>query len=96
MENRKNEIEHVSIKLPVKLKARLQKLGKLKQRSAHWLMKDAIEHYLDEEEELEKLKQTTLSRWQEAEEEQTIANDKVISWLNTWGTEQEQDRPKCK
>lgn len=96
MENRKNEIEHVSIKLPVKLKTRLQKLGKLKQRSAHWLMKEAIEHYLDEEEGLEKLKQVTLNRWKEAERNQVVANSEVISWLNTWGTEQEKERPKCK
>jgi predicted transcriptional regulator len=96
MDHRKNEIEHVSIKLPVKLKTRLQKLGKLKQRSAHWLMKEAIEHYLDTEEELEKLKQKTLSRWQEAEKGQVVANNEVISWLNTWGTEQEQERPECK
>ena len=96
MEHRKNEIEHVSIKLPVKLKTRLQKLGKLKERSPHWLMKEAIEHYLDAEEEQEKLKHQTTKRWAEAEHNQVIANSKVISWLNTWGTEQEQERPECK
>ena len=96
MEHRKNEIENVSIKLPVKLKTRLQKLGKLKERSPHWLMKEAIEHYLDEEEQAEKLKHQTTKRWAEAEQAQVVENAHVIAWLESWGTEQEQERPECK
>ena len=96
MANRKNDIEPVSIKLPATLKTRLQKLGKLKQRSAHWLMKDAIEHYLDEEEQIEKLKHQTTKRWAEAEQEQVVENISVIAWLETWGSEQEQERPACR
>ena len=91
----KPEAEPVSIKLPLGMKARLQKLGKLKQRSPHFLMKEAIENYLDAEEQLEKLKKKTLSRWEEAGQGLTIDNDAVTSWLATWGEQNEQERPKC-
>ncbi len=40
----------VGVKLDKETRARLKKLGDAKQRSAHWLMKDAISRYLDAEE----------------------------------------------
>ena len=43
----------------------------------------------------ESLKQETLSRWEEAAEGKFVSNDKVIAWLETWGTDKEQGRPKC-
>ena len=96
MADRKQDIEHLSIKLPGGLKERLQKLGKLKQRTTHWLMKEAIEHYLAEEEVQEKLKQKTVNRWKEAEQDQVVANADVIAWLETWGNTEEQARPECR
>ena len=96
MASNKQDIDHLSIKLPGGLKERLQKLGKLKQRTAHWLMKEAIEHYLDEEEVQEKLKQKTVKRWKEAEQEQVVPNMEVIAWLETWGETPDKARPECK
>ncbi len=39
-----------SLKLDGKLKSRLQKLAEARRRSAHWLMRDAIEQYVEREE----------------------------------------------
>ncbi|WP_341753881.1 ribbon-helix-helix domain-containing protein [Candidatus Tisiphia endosymbiont of Dioctria rufipes] len=50
----------VSVKLVPQIKKRLQVLGKIKQRSAHWLMKEAITNYLKSEEHEEQLKQETI------------------------------------
>ena len=44
------------VKLEPAVKSRLEELGKLKQRSMHWLMKEAISQYLEHEEATEKLK----------------------------------------
>ena len=96
MADRKNEIDLVSVKLLGGTKDRLQKLGKLKQRSPHWLMKDAIEQYLSEEEQQEKLKRKTVNRWKEAEQGQVVPNVEVIAWLETWGSAVEQERPACR
>ena len=73
-----------------------EKLGKLKHRTTHWLMKEAIRLYLEQEEESEKLKHETLTRWEEeAEKNRTVSNDAVMTWLDTWGPENEKGRPKC-
>ncbi len=83
------------VKLDPNIKERLDRLGEAKNRSPHWLMKDAILRYLEEEELNEQLKQETLARWQEAESGKTVSHKAVSRWLDTWGTETESKRPPC-
>lgn len=59
-------------------------------------MKEAIKQYLAHEEQAEELKQETLYRWQEAEQNKVISNKSVTAWLDSWGTDTEITRPKCK
>lgn len=81
------------VKLEINIKDRLERLGESKDRSPHWLMKEAILRYIEEEEANEQLKQETLSRWQEAENGKVVNHQAVIDWLNTWGTDEECERP---
>lgn len=83
------------VKLENDIKERLDRLGESKQRSPHWLMKEAITRYLDEEEYNEQLRQETLNRWQEAESGKIVSHQAVCDWLDTWGTDSEQKRPVC-
>ena len=83
------------VKLEPGVKKRLDRLGKLKQRTPHWLMKEAIIRYIEEEEYAEKLKQETVSRWQEAETGKTVSHKAMLKWLESWGTEHESGRPPC-
>lgn len=77
-------IAPTAVKLDFSLKERLRHLGEIKERSIHWLMKQAIEHYVTEQEQLENLKQETLKRWQEVERGEVITHDEVSGWLDTW------------
>jgi predicted transcriptional regulator len=52
------------IKLDDTTRERLKQLGKLKQRSSHWLMRTAIEQFLEKEEEYEREKREDMERWQ--------------------------------
>lgn len=54
----------VGVKLDEETRDRLRKLGEAKQRSAHWLMKEAIARYLDAEERYEQEKAEDEARWQ--------------------------------
>ena len=54
----------VGVKLDGETRERLQKLGSVRQRSAHWLMKEAIERFLDTEERYEREKAEDLARWE--------------------------------
>ena len=84
----------VTVKLEESTKTRLNRLGKIRQRSSHWLMKQAIERYLEHEEHEELEKRETLKRWQEVKSGLVIEHDKIDAWLNTWGTGSEKEHPK--
>lgn len=83
------------VKLDIDTRNRLKRLGQIKDRSPHWLMKEAITRYLEQEEYNEQLKQETLARWYEAEQGKVVSHQAVVEWLDTWGTDKESDRPPC-
>ena len=53
----------VGVKLDGETRARLKKLGDARQRSTHWLMKEAIARYLEAEERYELERVEDLARW---------------------------------
>ena len=85
-----------SVKLDDELKSRIQHLAELRQRSAHWIMCEAIREYVEREESRESFKQEALASWtayQETGRHLTI--QEVRSWLSTWGTDKETKIPRC-
>jgi len=54
-----------SLKLDATMKERLQRLASSRQRTAHWLMREAIEQYLEREEQRENLRRDALAAWQD-------------------------------
>lgn len=52
-----------SLKLDEQLKSRVQRLAAVRRRSAHWLMREAVEQYVSREEKRELLKQDALAAW---------------------------------
>ena len=83
------------VKLDPEIRDRLERLSEDKHRSVHWLMKEAITRYLVEEEYTEQLNRETLARWSEAEQGKVVSHQAVVKWLNTWGTDEETNRPLC-
>ncbi len=86
----------VAIKIDQKTKERYKKLARIKDRSAHWMMREAINQYLDREEKRESFRQDAVNSWNEYQETGRHATgDEVIQWFNTWGTDDEKDAPEC-
>ena len=52
-----------SVKLDAETRERIQRLAVARDRSAHWLIRKAIEQYIDREEALERFRQDGLSAW---------------------------------
>jgi predicted transcriptional regulator len=52
-----------SLKLDSAMKERVNRLASVRRRSAHWLMREAIEQYMDREEKREQLRQDALAAW---------------------------------
>lgn len=85
-----------SIKLDDDLKGRVQRLADARQRSAHWLMREAIEKYVEQEERRETFRQDTLKAWEEYQESGLHATaDEVEQWLVNWGKDDEASAPTC-
>ena len=86
----------VSVKLDDQLKARVERLATARQRSAHWIMRDAIQHYVDREEARESFRQEALASWAEYQETgRHLTGEEVQKWLRSWGAEAEAEMPDC-
>lgn len=85
-----------SIKLDDELKSRVKNLADHRQRSAHWLMREAIEQYVEREERRVAFKRETLEAWEEYQATGLHATvDEVENWLANWGTDDEASPPQC-
>jgi predicted transcriptional regulator len=52
-----------SLKLDNELKERVQRLAAARRRSPHWVMREAVEQYIEREEQRDKLRQDALDAW---------------------------------
>lgn len=85
-----------SIKIDDDLKKRIQCLAKARERSAHWIMREALRDYVEREEARESFKQEALASWEAYQETgQHLSGEEVRSWLSTWGTDKENGPPEC-
>jgi predicted transcriptional regulator len=70
------------IKLDDNIRKRIKVLANKRQRSSHWLMKTAIEDYLEHEERYEKEKEEDNARWEHyLMTGKAIDHEKVETWL---------------
>ncbi|MGH8117128.1 MAG: CopG family ribbon-helix-helix protein [Rhodanobacteraceae bacterium] len=71
-------------------------MAEIRQRSSHWIMREAIAEYVDREEKREALNRDTLKAWEEFQATGMHATaDEIDQWLETWGTEHELAAPTC-
>ena len=53
----------ISVKIDEVLKSRVQHLAATRQRSPHWIMREAIARYVEQEEARETVKQAAITAW---------------------------------
>ena len=74
----------LGIRLDENTQARLKQLGKNRDRSPHYLMKEAVETYLTREENIEAEKDILRSRWETFEiTGETLSHDDVKTWASS-------------
>ncbi|NMG54380.1 CopG family ribbon-helix-helix protein [Aromatoleum aromaticum] len=87
----------VSVKLDDEMRDRIKHLAETRHRTTHWVMREAIQQYVEREEKREAFRQATLAAWEEYQETGvSVAADEVTAWLETWGESNEQAAPKCR
>jgi predicted transcriptional regulator len=84
--------ETLSIRLKPETKKRLARLAKASGRSSKFLIADAMEVYVsDQERMLAEIRQSD----RQVKSGHYIKNEDMKAWLLSWGTERELPVPKC-
>ena len=82
----------MSVRLKPQVKKRLVRLAKASGRSSNFLISDAVESYVaDQERLLAALRQSD----RQIRSGHYIRHEDVKTWLLSWGTEKELPPPKC-
>jgi predicted transcriptional regulator len=77
-----NNSSTTSLKLDNQLKERVQRLAESRRRSAHWIMREAVEEYVTREEQRERLRQDALAAWDHYQTTGLHVNaEEADSWL---------------
>ena len=86
----------MSIKLDSDTQTRIKLLAAARDRSPHWMMREAITQYVEREERKEAFRRDTLDAWQEFQETGLhVSLEEADQWLASWGTETEGGVPAC-
>ncbi|MHA6685783.1 CopG family ribbon-helix-helix protein [Mesorhizobium sp. A556] len=86
----------VSVKIDDELKGRVQRLAESRKRSAHWIMREAIEQYVGREEAQASFQAEAQAAWKSYRETGLhLTGEEVRDWLGDWGTEKETEAPAC-
>jgi len=72
------------IKLDDDIKQRLKELGKVRDRSPHWLMRAAIEDFLEREENYEREKREDQERWDHYQlTGEYVSHEAAMEWMDS-------------
>lgn len=87
----------VAIKIDDDTKARLKRLADARQRTSHWLMREAITQYVDREEKREAFRQDTLRAWEAFRANgQHVTAGEADAWLAQLEQGNDVDPPTCR
>ncbi|HSX31683.1 MAG TPA: ribbon-helix-helix protein, CopG family [Candidatus Saccharimonadales bacterium] len=86
-----------ALKLDDETNERLKTLAQKRDRSAHWLMREALQRYLTEEERYEREKAEDLAEYENYMlTGKAVDNETVTSWLNELASGKKTAWPKQK
>lgn len=89
-------VRPVAIKIDEGTKARVKRLADARQRTPHWLMREAITQYIDREEKREAFRQDALKAWGAYRATGLhVSADEADLWLDQLEQGNDVDPPKC-
>jgi len=85
-----------SLKLKPEIKERVQRLASVRRRTPHWVMIEAIEQYLEREEQRERLRQDALTAWNHYQTTGLhLTGEEADAWLAKLEAGKKAETPKC-
>jgi predicted transcriptional regulator len=89
-------VRPVAIKIDDDTKARLKRLAEVRQRTSHWLMREAITQYVDREERRESFRQDALRAWEAYRTTGLhVTAEEADAWLAKLEQGNDVDPPEC-
>jgi len=89
-------VRPVAIKIDEDTRARVKRLADARQRTPHWLMREAIQQYVEREEQREALRQETLKAWENYRANGLhITAEEADAWLGQLEQGKDVEPPEC-
>ena len=85
-----------SLKLDPETRARVQRLADARRRTPHWLMREAVEQYIDREEARERVRQDAHAAWNAYKATgQHVTAEEADTWLAKLEAGEDAAPPVC-
>jgi len=85
-----------SLKLDIETKARIQRLAASRRRTPHWILREAVEQYVEREEARERLRQDAVAAWEHYQETGLhVTEAEADRWLAKLEAGKRASPPKC-
>ena len=89
-------IRPVAVKLNQDIRDRIKHLAEARQRTTHWMMREAIQQYVQREEKREAFRQDGIRAWNEYQSTGLhITLEETDIWLTELEAGQDADPPEC-
>ncbi len=89
-------IRPTTLKIDPDTKERVQRLADVRQRSAHWLMLEAIRQFVDREEKREAFRQDGIKAWKEYQATGLhLTMEEADAWLSKLESGIDEEPPGC-
>jgi len=89
-------VRPVAIKLDPKIHDRVKQLAEARDRSTHWMMREAVTQFVEREEKREAFRQAGLKAWSDYQETGLhVSYNEADEWLAKLETGEEADVPEC-
>jgi len=91
-----NAVRPIAIKLDQDTRDRLKRLADAKDRSTHWMLREAVAQFVEREEKREALRQAGLQAWEEFHATgKHVTHDEADAWLAKLEAGQAAAAPEC-
>jgi predicted transcriptional regulator len=85
-----------SLKLDTTMKERVQRVASTQRRTTHWVMREAIEQYVEREEKREQFRLDTLAAWEDFHTTGLhLTDEEVDGWITKLESGEDAPAPEC-
>lgn len=89
-------VRPMSVKLDQETRARIEHLAESRRRTTHWMMREAIQQYIEREEKREAFRQDGIRAWNEYQATGLhVTLNEADDWLAKLEAGQDENPPEC-